>query len=114
MTDTGVVLGLSAMTFLFSYISFHLRENENLWNQMSSLIMFNLSMAFANMTIFSLLLMVQNDANLSYLEHPIMVLVVEIVMWVTIVMMALFIVITLFNGLKAIYDEVTKKNRSAI
>lgn len=106
VVENGIIAGMSFIAGLCGYFTFKFRESENSFGQVSSVVFFNLSLLFINFIVYTILLVIQNTASVSYLESPIMNIMLSITIWTTVITFFMYFLFTLLNGLKTVYDTV--------
>jgi hypothetical protein len=106
VVENGIIGGVSVLCVLFGFFAFKLRDNDNNFNQMLSLFFFSLSVLFSNLLMGTILLIIQNNSSLSYLENTITLAGYQVLIWTTAVMFVLFVVVMLFMFLKYLYEQV--------
>lgn len=108
VVENGVIGGYAFISAMFAYLAFKLRETDSIFNQVTSLLFFSLSLLFVNMVMYSLYLVVQNTTGISYLNNSLMSTALLVILWVTVFVLVMFILITLFEFLKMIYEIVSE------
>jgi hypothetical protein len=98
--ENGVLFTLCFIAGIFGYFAFQLRQNENEFNQITSVFFFAVSLLFVNLIVGTLLLIVQNTTSIAYLEGTVAVIALQVVMWVSMVLFSLFLIVILFLFLK--------------
>lgn len=90
--DVTVVVGLGAIAALFAYFAFELKDSESEIMTRVAVGFFFMSLVFVNLVMYTILLIAQNDATVSYLEGSVMNTGLAVVMWVTLGMAALLFI----------------------
>jgi len=106
--ENGIIGGFCFLTFIFAYISFHLKDSETTFGQVASLIFFNVALLFTNFVIYTMFLIVQQNIGVNYLASPIMNIALMVTMWLVVITFFAYFLMTLLNGLKEIYEVVAK------
>lgn len=101
--ETGIIGGFCFLTFLFAYVSFNLKESETTFGQVASLVFFNMALLFSNFVLYTMLLIVQQNAGVAYLSSPIMNVALIITMWVTVIAFFAYFLLTLLNGIQEMF-----------
>lgn len=107
--EEAIIIGLSVIAGLSAYFSFQFRESETTFGQVSSVVFFNLSLLFVNFIVYTILLIVQNTAELAYLDGAIMGIMLNIIIWVTIITFFAYFLLTLLNGIIAMFTQLKAK-----
>ena len=103
--EESIILGLGIICALFSYMAFELRskeEEDGTFGSKISLFLFFVSILFANLLMYALLLISQNSAT--YLEAPVIGIGLSIMTYGTIGVMIIYALYIIGLFLRAFYD----------
>lgn len=103
--ELAIVGGLGFVSALFAYMAFKLRDEKNedgTFGSKISLFLFFCSILFANLLMYSLLLISQN--SLPYLEAPVISLGLSIMTYGTIGVMIVYSLYLIGLFLKGVYE----------
>lgn len=103
--EIAIVGGLGLICGLFAYMSFQLREKEDddgTFGNKISLFLFFISVFFANLLMYALLLIAQNGPT--YLEAPVIGIGLSIMTYGTIGVIIIYTIYLLGLFLRGVYD----------